>query len=155
MKKQDISERLFAKTDKFHSPQSWNGTKCHEWNGFVAKSGYGQIHNRGKACYVHRVSYEIANGPIPQGLQVLHHCDNRICVNPDHLFVGTLQENMDDMVSKLRQAHGPYCFHAKLTVKEVHEIRASRQRQRVLAERFGVSCSSISMIRAHKIWRYV
>lgn len=118
------------------------------------KSGYGQINDRG-AKYVHRVSYENAKGPVPPGLQVLHHCDNRKCVNPDHLFVGTLKDNMEDMVSKRRQAHGPRCFHARLTVEQVHAIRASDEKQQVIADQYGVTNSLVSLIKARKIWRYV
>lgn len=62
---------------------------------------------------------------------------------------------MDDMTSKLRQAHGPKCFHAKLTVEQVHDIRSSREKHTVLAERHGITQSNVSMIRAKKSWLYV
>lgn len=119
------------------------------------KSGYGQISVGLRPQYVHRISYELASGPVESGLQVLHRCDNRCCVNPEHLFVGTLQDNMDDMTSKLRQAHGPKCFHAKLKTEDVHAIRASTELQADLAERYGVTQGQISVIKAEKVWRYV
>lgn len=119
------------------------------------KSGYGQINDRGTVKYVHRVAYEAASGPAPLGLQVLHNCDNRRCVNKLHLFVGTLQDNMDDMTSKRRQAHGARCFHAKLTAEQVQYIRSSCEKQAVLADRFGVTQSNVSFIRSEKSWLYV
>ena len=156
MTKRPISERFYEKVDTATSTGSWGGIRCHEWTGFIAKkSGYGQISIDKRAHYVHRVAYEFANGPIPKGMQVCHRCDNRKCVNPEHLFLGTLQDNMEDMVSKLRQAHGPHCFHAKLTVEQVHEIRNSAEKQKPTSEKYGITQSVVSMIRSGKIWRHV
>jgi hypothetical protein len=75
---------------------------CWIWNGPLFKSGYGRISNREKKLRAHRVSYEFYVGPIPDGLNVLHRCDNPLCVNPDHLFVGTHLDNMKDMEAKGR-----------------------------------------------------
>lgn len=72
-------------------PDSW----CWEWKGSLAK-GYGQFKVHGWTSRAHRVAYEIARGPIPDGMGVLHSCDNPRCVNPYHLRVGTHQDNMDD-----------------------------------------------------------
>lgn len=128
---------------------------CHEWMGSLMPNGYGQIHLNGKTAYAHRVSYEIAKGPIPGGMFVLHSCDNRKCVNPDHLFVGTFDDNMADMVGKERQAHGEKNGHAKLTVEQVHEIRSAIGTQQEIAKRYGVTRSLVSMIRSGRIWRQV
>jgi hypothetical protein len=108
-----------------------------------------------KTFYVHRVAWELANGPIPDEQQVLHRCDNRKCVNPEHLFLGTLDDNMADMTAKRRQAHGPKCFHAKLTVEQVHEIRRSTDRQQLIADRYGITNSTVSVIKSGQTWRYV
>ena len=87
-------------------------------------NGYGQIHSSGRTAYAHRVAWELANGQIPEGAFVLHNCDNRRCVNPAHMRLGSFQDNMDDMTGKLRHAHGARNGHAKLTVKDVKAIRA-------------------------------
>src|SRR5687768_13755676 len=76
---------------------------CMVWMGTVSKStGYGQMVMKGKAHMPHRVAWEVANGPIPNGMFVLHRCDVKTCVNPDHLFLGTHKENMRDMRLKRR-----------------------------------------------------
>lgn len=129
--------------------------RCHEWRGTRMPNGYGQIHRNGKTAYAHRVAWELKHGPITDGLYVLHRCDNRRCVNPDHLFLGTFDENMADMVAKRRQAHSSRNGHAKLSENDVREIRSSNDLQAVLAKRFGVSQSIVSMVRSGKIWRYV
>ena len=77
------------------------GNSCWEWTACKA-GGYGQIYVRGKLVYAHRLSWVWANGKIPKGLFVLHKCDNRVCVNPDHLFLGTNKDNMQDCVRKGR-----------------------------------------------------
>jgi hypothetical protein len=80
---------------------------CWEWIGAISGNGYGAVWWNGKMQSAHTVSFEIANGEIPDGLFVLHSCDNRRCVYLRHLFLGTHQQNMDDMVAKGRQAKGP------------------------------------------------
>lgn len=118
-------------------------------------NGYGQIHHNGKTAYAHRVSYEIAKGPIPEGMFILHSCDNRKCVNPYHLSLGSFNDNMADMVDKQRQAHGEKNGHAKLTVEQVREIRSAIGTQKEIAACFNVARSLVSMIRSGRIWRQV
>lgn len=79
------------------------GQECWEWQAALFKTGYGKFNLNGKTVKSHRLSWELANGEIPSGLFVLHRCDNRLCVNPSHLFLGTNQDNTDDMWSKGRQ----------------------------------------------------
>jgi hypothetical protein len=128
---------------------------CHEWTGRLQPNGYGQIRANGKTSYAHRVAWELANKPIPEGAYVLHDCDNRRCVNPEHLRLGTFQDNMDDMTAKKRHAHGERNGHARLSEQAVRDIRASEALQADLAARYGVSQSLVSMIRSGRIWKQV
>ena len=76
---------------------------CWLWTGSCMANGYGQIGYKGKNAYAHRVSWILHIGPIEPGMHVLHRCDVKNCVNPNHLFVGTADDNMKDMISKGRQ----------------------------------------------------
>lgn len=118
-------------------------------------NGYGQIHSKGQTAYAHRVAWELANGPIFWGAFVLHNCDNRRCVNPAHLRLGSFQDNMDDMTDKLRHAHGARNGHAKLTVAQVKSIRLMDGTHEEIAARFGISRPSVSYIRSGRTWKYV
>lgn len=75
---------------------------CWHWTAHLGHFGYGKIYNDKKASYAHRVSWELHNGEIPEGMSVLHKCDNPQCVNPDHLFLGKQGDNVSDMLNKGR-----------------------------------------------------
>lgn len=106
--------------------QRAGGDDCWEWTAAVASSGYGCIGIMGKSQSAHRVSYELNIGPISASLFVLHKCDNRRCVRPDHLFMGSHSVNMQDAVAKGRLSPGGQ--YSKLTAEKVatmrHEYRA-------------------------------
>lgn len=89
---------------------------CWLWMGSKEHFGHGHIGNKGKMLKAHRLAWEFENGKIPDGLHCLHKCDNPSCVNPSHLFLGTHQDNMRDMISKNRQS-------SKLTKKQVIKMR--------------------------------
>src|SRR5258708_9493686 len=97
---------------------------CWEWTGYKASNGYGRFMLRGDAVRAHRACYEIYVGPIPEGMHVLHRCDNRGCVNPSHLFLGTHTDNMRDMEAKGRSRHprGDNHLSSKLTESQVRAI---------------------------------
>jgi hypothetical protein len=140
--------------DRFNEKVAKMESGCHEWQGCLMPNGYGQFHLNGKTAYAHRVAFEIHNGKEPVEF-VLHTCDNRKCVNPEHLFVGSFYDNMDDMVSKQRQAHGERNSRHKLNATEVVAIRQEVGTHEKIAAKYGVSRTTISMIRSGKIWRYV
>lgn len=88
---------------------------CMEYTGCVQANGYSRATVRRKTDYGHRHMYRLMNGPIPEGLDVRHKCDNRRCINPDHLIVGTRKQNMEDAVDRGRQARGSMLPQTKLT----------------------------------------
>ena len=135
---------------------------CWEWQAHRFRTGYGALRISGKTETAHRVSYRLNVGPIPEGLWVLHRCDNPGCVRPDHLFLGTRLDNVADMDAKGRRTQ------AILTVADVQEIRAraemlprTRSGKRKmgsmiqLAAEYGVSKGTIKYVVARKLWRHV
>ncbi len=130
---------------------------CWFWTASVDEGGYGLFHLDGKLQKAHRVSWEMANGAIPGGMQVCHHCDVPGCVRPDHLFVGTQVVNLEDAVAKGRRPHqaGAGNYHATLNsadVEHIRELYAEGITQTAIAADFGVSSAHISNIVNYKRW---
>jgi hypothetical protein len=147
------ADRLFAKTEITDT--------CWLWTGSRMKSGHGQIvaersrsHDR-KLLQVHRLSWELHRGHIPEGLCVLHRCDVPNCVNPDHLFLGTRTDNSIDKVQKRRVPTGSQLPQSKLTEEDVLAIRRSNERNLDIAKRYKVDPSTISHIRRGHCWKQV
>jgi len=134
-------------------------TGCWNWTAYVSpRNGYGQIWAYRRKWRVHRLSYILHRGEIPDGIDVCHHCDNRACVNPDHLFLGTRDDNMADMVAKGRQRPciGTKHGRAKITEADVIEIRAIQGIPHTkIAQQYGISKTQVSTIRAGKYWKHV
>lgn len=132
---------------------------CWEWNRRRDKDGYGQLTIKGRPYGAHVVSYVIHAGDVPPNMFVLHKCDNPPCCNPEHLFLGTHDDNVRDRDSKGRQAHGEGHGRAKLTADDVRQIRQLRSTERrtfkSLSEQFGVSTALISNIVNGHLWRCV
>lgn len=135
-----VLERIAA-----HAEVQANG--CWNWTGCLNSNGYGQIRINGRAILSHRASFEASIRSLQPSEQVLHRCDNPLCCNPDHLFVGDPAANSDDKVSKGRQAKGFRLPHTKLSPEQVVEIRASSESQSAIALRYGIAQSNVSRIK--------
>jgi len=131
------------------------GYACWHWTAQTDRDGYGMVKMNGKPVRAHRWSYEYFHGDIPEGLCVLHACDNPPCTNPKHLFIGSHQDNMTDMMRKGRSTAGEASASSKLTEADVHKIRASKATQQALADEYGVDRSIISRIMTRKMWKHV
>jgi hypothetical protein len=141
-----VLEKTAEKFSKYFVINS--NTKCWEWTRACTKNGYGITYIGSKQIVAHRFAYLYSVGIIPKNKFVCHHCDNRKCVNPDHLFLGSALENSRDMVKKGRVVFGERHSRAKLTKENVKEIRtlAGKILQKELGKRFGVQQSNISKI---------
>lgn len=131
---------------------------CIEWDGRHNKAGYGVLDIHRKVALAHRVAYVKAHGPIPDGLLVRHKCDNPPCVNPDHLIVGTHDDNMADMLSRERQARGEDKPNAVFTEGDVRQIALAAQSGETIssiAGRYSVPIPTVADIVYARCWRHV
>lgn len=143
----------------------WSRTRkvpgaCWVWHGAVGSKGYPMFtYGNGYTLMAHRVAYYLANKTDPGSLLVLHTCDVPLCVNPDHLFLGTQQENIRDALQKDRWAIGERHHSAKLTAEEVREIRRMRAEDgatyAAIAARFGVTIANVHGIVKRMTWRQI
>ena len=142
-------DRFWKKVEKSDS--------CWQWKCAIDDAGYGRFKGE-KQDRSHRISYELFFGEIPKNLSVLHKCDNRGCVRPDHLFLGTQVENIQDAVHKKRMAFGSRSARSKLTeytVRKIKDLYSNGVNQVRLAYRFNVSQPSISLIVRGINWKYL
>lgn len=130
-------------------------TKCWVYGGASYKRPYGTFKLDGKLLRTNRASWQLHNGPIPDGMHVCHHCDRPSCVNPDHLFLGTAQENKADSVSKDRHMRGERAPFAKLTTADVIKIRADTRSLEEISKDYGVSYKAIDHVKRRKNWKHV
>ena len=149
--KEITQERIESKVEKVTESGCWI------WMGATQVRGYGEIISNNRKHLAHRASYETFIGPIPKGMYVCHACDNVYCVNPSHLFLGTQKQNLEDMARKKRSTWGERNPMAKLTSKDVEEIREAKKngaKTSDLAKQFNVSVSNISSIIRKDRWNY-
>jgi hypothetical protein len=141
-------------------PRFWSYVRktraCWLWTGSIWRSGYGRmwVGDHPKQIPAHVFSYRLHYGRSPK-LQVLHTCDVRHCVNPEHLWEGTQQQNQNDMSAKRRSTWGEKSVVAKLTRKQALVAKTSSVPARVLAERWGVIPGTIWHIRAGRTWKWL
>jgi len=131
---------------------------CWLWQGSCDGCGYGTIGiTTAKNGRAHRIAWLLYRGEIPTGQNILHRCDVRCCVNPDHLFMGTQADNILDMIAKDRDRHlsGEENGRAKLTIAQVKEIKASIEPGTSLALRFNVTPGMIGHIRHGRSWKEI
>ena len=148
-----IEQRLVARMKR--SPSG-----CWEWQAY--KNRYGIIRVSGKSIKAHRVAYSVWVGEIPTGLSVLHHCDNSGCINPDHLFLGTQDDNVQDMISKKRHVFPnagkgedhPSSILTDAKVVEIRQRARDGEVQRRIAEHFQISYQHCSDVIRRKCWKH-
>lgn len=172
-----MSERIIAdEKDETHFRSAFlvnPKTGCWEWRRFLLASGYGQIRMKGRRFSAHRLSYLLFNGPIEDGLHVCHHCDNKRCVNPQHLFAGTAHDNVQDAKRKGRLqvgvmhwsarmpnkiVRGTHNGNSKINERDVLEIRRLASRghgQRTIARKLGLTRPIVRNIIRGTTWRHV
>lgn len=142
-------DRLLKSVDKTES--CWVWTKS-------TRAGYGQVHYRGKRWSAHRLFYTLFTGNIPEGMLVCHACDNKLCVNPNHLYVGTHTNNNQDTYKRNRmppkQGHNARNV-AKLSLEEALKIKYSDIPSKELEGLFKINQSQISRIRSGKTWKNI
>ena len=161
--RQPIAERFWPKVQKGPGCWLWQGAGGGRYK--YKDTNYirpGVIHWSQAEGLIpaHRAAWRLCIGEIPDGLFVLHHCDNPLCVNPKHLFLGTQSDNMHDMASKGRWGTSPRAIgvdngKAKLNEDDVAEIRCSTETLRALGEQYGVRHGVIWSIKHRKTWKHV
>jgi hypothetical protein len=148
----DISDTTYVKwkveEERLHQA-------CMPWNKAINNCGYGISWKNGKTISAHRKTYEESFGEIPKGLVVRHTCDNKSCVNPKHLILGTYADNSKDMTSRNRQAKGSKVGTSKLTEEIVIMIRSLSGSSRQIANLLGCSATTIKDIKNNKYWKHV
>lgn len=172
-----LAERIWSRVVVSHAG-------CWEWQGGRKRHGYGRVRIDGASTGAHRVAWTLANGPVPEGLHVLHRCDNPPCIRPDHLFLGTPADNAEDRTAKGRS--GPRCGvspasaargerhwtrqrpdevrrgelagRARLTAEKVLDIRrrhAAGESLSALGREYGVTHVSIAAVVARRSWAHI
>lgn len=128
---------------------------CWEWYGYRNKDGYGLTKANGRTALAHRVAYRLSIGVILEGEKVCHACDNPICCRPDHFFLGSQKDNVDDCIAKGRFVIGEKNGGAKLTDILARQIRTDTRTQVEIAAAFGISQSLVSAIKTGLRWNHV
>lgn len=165
--KKGNNKRVSNTLDRFLqkiAPIDKNG--CMLWTGNQYWDGYGKFHIREiqdgqpywKTVRAHRYAWELKNGPIPIGIYVCHKCDNPLCINVEHMFLGTQKDNLSDMASKKRSTIGTKNPMAKLTdndIKDIRKMYKDGKTQQHIAKIYSLSRSNVGLIVTHETWKHV
>jgi len=149
MATKSIEQRFWTKVTKTDTCWLWTA-------GIMGGNGYGGLRFNGSMQAAHRIAWQLTHGPIPDSTPVtcvLHKCDVRLCVNPDHLFLGTKTDNAADKVAKGRQERGEQHHAARLTGSDVRAIRSDQRAQRLIASDYGVCQTHVSRIKLGTRWK--
>jgi len=142
----------------WHQSETGDPDECWIWVGHISQDGYGQIGVNNEICRSHRVAYRLDNGEPAENF-VCHHCDEPLCVNPNHLYDGTPKENQEDAVERGRIANGTEQHDAELCESQVKEIlkkyNSTDKTQKELGEEYGVSRQTVSKITRRITWKHV
>jgi hypothetical protein len=122
-------------------------THCWEWQGAKTPKGYGLLQNGRTIVYAHRLMWKCVHGEV-ESFHVLHRCDNPCCINPEHLFLGTNKDNIQDKIGKNRAGY-------KLNIEAIKDIRTSKCSQKELAEKYGVRIGCIHAVLKRRTWKHV
>jgi HNH endonuclease len=156
--KEFVPHRRTSAEDFFRAHYTIAPSGCWEWTAAKLKTGYGALHDdMGTIVRAHRFAYQLLKGPITRGRFVLHSCDNRLCVNPDHLRLGTQTDNMQEASERNRIPQGERHHQAKLTESQVLEIRslARTMKQKDIAKQFHISRAIVCQIISRQIWKHL
>lgn len=147
-------QKIEIRFQRYVMPEPNSG--CWLWMGGAhRKTGYGAFNIcKGKQASAHRISWEIHHGPIPEGLCVLHRCDTPPCVNPQHLFLGTDQDNSDDCAKKQRHRHGSHHKNSKITDDIAINIRQDPRSLKKISASLGVSARLVFNIKHNMAWKH-
>lgn len=153
-----IEKKFWERVNKNGKSVTQIESPCWIWTG-VTINGYGNVWLDGKNVRAHRVAWIMENGPIADGLNVLHRCDTPQCVRVSHLFLGTQADNVMDRGLKGRTNTGDHkgekSGRAKLTDKDIERIRMDKRTCKILAEEYKIDASSVSDIRRRKTWKHL
>lgn len=145
-----VEQRFWSSVDKTDC--------CWNWMAGKTRTGYGQF-KAGGLHGAHRYSYVLRHSHIPQGMQINHHCDNRACVNPDHLYAGTAKQNMQDMLRRGRdRVIGSRNGHASLNEEIIPFVRlwlSKGYKQREISQAFGIGRNTLYYIKSGRSWSHV
>lgn len=136
---------------------------CWEWQAYLNHSDYGMYQLDDRPFYAHRISYFLEHGTLPEGIFILHRCDNPKCVNPNHLFTGTLEDNARDRAQKhrSRDSRGEKSGSAKLcamdiiTIREILDNHPPKGTKTKLAAQYGITKATISKIVQRERWKHI